>query len=187
MGDVQEVARELIERCRQRDKAAFRKLVDQLMRPAYFQALSLLGSPDDAREVSQEAFFRLWQSMDKYDHTQAFYPWFYTILRNLSLNALRSKKRRPEEVGDWLELEAGAEEMQPERQHQMRQERSQVKQALSALCIEDREIICLKDLHDFTYKEIANLLAIPQGTAMSRLHAARQRFRQLMEEIGYEH
>ncbi len=62
-----------------------------------------------------------------------------------------------------------------------------IQTAMDTVPAEDREIILLKDLHGYSYKEISVLLSIPVGTVMSRLHTARSRFRKCMKEMGYEH
>lgn len=186
----QELSKDLIRRCQTGDRSAFSELVGQLMRPAYFQALALLGNEDDAREVSQETFARVWRSIGQYDAAQPFYPWFYTVLRNLAMNALRSRRRHPQVGGDavdaWLETAAGQADREPEQELRRQQKVARVNAALMQLSVSDREIISLKDMHDYAYKDIACLLGIPIGTVMSRLYTARSRLRSLLEEDGDE-
>ena len=185
-GDIQ-ISSELIELCQRGDMRAFRSLVEQLKRPAYFHALALLGNHDDALDVSQEAFARAWISLASYDRTLPFYPWYYTILKRLSLNLIRSRKRRREVHDADAHLNGQAGSDSPEADRQARYRIAQVRQALKQLSVDDREIICLKDMQDYTYREIAAILDIPVGTVMSRLYGARARFRKLMQETGYEH
>ncbi|MEX0741099.1 MAG: RNA polymerase sigma factor [Pseudohongiella sp.] len=178
---------DLLQQCRKGSSKAFRELVEQLKRPAYYHALSLTGHSDDAMDVSQEAFARAWQNMSSYNPSQPFYPWYYTILRRVALNHLRSRSRRREDIDngqiDTMLTEAGG----PGEDCQSVQYSNLVQQALMHLSIEDREILCLKDMHDHSYRELADIVGVPIGTVMSRLYAARQRFRQLMKESGYEH
>jgi RNA polymerase sigma-70 factor (ECF subfamily) len=182
---------DLLRQCRQGDSQAFRALVEQLKRPAYYHALALTGHADDAMDVSQEAFARAWQKMSSFDLSQPFYPWYYTILRRIALNHLRSRARRREDgdsalqdVAAGLAATASAE---PGHNSQVMQHRRLIDQVLQKLTIEDREILCLKDMHDHSYRELADIIGIPVGTVMSRLYAARQRFRQMMKDSGYEH
>lgn len=182
---------DLLQRCRQGDSQAFRALVEQLKRPAYYHALALTGNADDAMDVSQEAFARAWQNMSGFNLSQPFYPWYYTILRRIALNHLRSQSRRREDGDTVLQdatagMEAAAT-AEPGHNNQAAQHRLLVTRVLQNLSAEDREILCLKDMHDHTYRELADIIGIPVGTVMSRLYAARQRFRQLMKESGYEH
>jgi RNA polymerase sigma-70 factor, ECF subfamily len=90
-----EMPQEVLLRCCQRDREAFRQLVEQLKRPAYYHALALLGHAEDAMDVSQEAFVKAWQSIGSFRCDDLFYPWYYTILKRLALNQLRTRKRHP--------------------------------------------------------------------------------------------
>ncbi|ALO44991.1 RNA polymerase sigma factor [Pseudohongiella spirulinae] len=187
----QDIPAQLISQCRSGDRAAFAELVTKLMRPAYFQALSLLGNTEDALDISQEAFVSVWRNLHRYDSQQPFYPWFYTILRNLAFNAWRARRRRRETSGDaledWLELRECSLSELPDSAIRSSELTRQVSAALSQLELADREIICLREIHDFAYKDIAQMLGIPAGTVMSRLFSARQKLRHLLEESAYEH
>jgi RNA polymerase sigma-70 factor, ECF subfamily len=174
----------ILARCCAGDRAAFQVLVTQLMRPAYYHALSLVGNHDDAMDVSQEAFARAWHSIRRYDPARSFYAWYYVILKRQALNLIRSRHRRRE-----VPLSDGEEhsdQSTPDSDHGSATSARLVSSVLLDMSLEDREIICMKDMHDLAYKEIAMLLGIPIGTVMSRLYAARGRFRQKMQETGYE-
>jgi len=165
-------------RCQQRDVNAFRMLVEQLKRPAWRHAQALLGNADDALEISQEAFAKAWQALGSYDPAQPFYPWYYTILKRLALNVLRSRQRHPQTSLDDVDEGVLPDQADtPEQAVIAEQTRRQVQQALMALSADDREILCLKELHDYAYRDIAVMLGIPLGTVMSRLFVARQRMR----------
>lgn len=183
-----QISQEIIHQVCIGDTQAFRSVVNQLMQPAYFHALALLHDHDDAVEVSQETFYKVWKSRKSIDPTKPFYPWFYTILKRLCLNVHRDKARRKEtaisKIGSWIEpvsLDDSSDRIIMSEQHTM------VQKALEHLSVEDREIIVLKDLEGFSYKEIAETLSIPIGTVMSRLYTARKRFKSFIERIGYEH
>ena len=178
---------ELLRRCQSGSAAAFKELVEQLKRPAYFHALSLTGNADDAMDISQEAFARVWQNLTSYDPALPFYGWYYTILKRLALNHIRNRSRRREESGSELIETQTTELGAPDSAHQVQQHGVLVRQVLEQMSLEDREILCLKDMQEHSYREIADILGIPIGTVMSRLYAARQRFRQKMKDGGYEH
>jgi RNA polymerase sigma-70 factor, ECF subfamily len=179
---------ELMIRCRSGDTESFRILVLQLMKPAYFHALALTGNHDDAVDVSQEAFIKAWKAMSTFDLSRSFYPWYYTILKRLSLNVLRSRSRRREDamsdLPGWLEPRAGDT---PESRMEEKEITQQVKRVLLSMDVDDREILVLRDLEGYSYREIAHVLGIPTGTVMSRLYTARNRFRIRMKEAGYEY
>jgi RNA polymerase sigma-70 factor, ECF subfamily len=182
---VYEPDNELLAQCLDGDQRAFQDLVQQLMRPAYSHALALVGNHDDALDVSQEAFAKAWRSLRLYDPQRPFYAWYYVILKRQALNLIRSRKRKQDVAPD-DDLEVG-EQAAPEAEHRSAQTIRLVNHVLHQLSLADREIISMKDMHDLAYKDIAALLGIPIGTVMSRLYAARMRFRQKMQESGYEH
>lgn len=184
-----ETDNEIILRCKRGDTKAYGLLVTRYMKQAYFLALSFVGSHEEALDVSQEAFVRVWRKIQHFDDTRQFFPWYYTILRNLCLNAQRRMKTHA--VPFSMVWEKGAAESTvadrvDDSLDQM--ERSVIIQKVFLKADrKDKEIIMLKDVHGYSYKEIAELLDIPVGTVMSRLHAARSRIRTLLEEAGYEH
>lgn len=193
-----EIPPDILLRCCQRDREAFRQLVEQLKRPAYYHALALLGQADDAMDISQEAFVRAWQAIGSFRPGDPFYPWYYTILKRSALNLLRSRKRHPQTSLDQLLDDSASQEEpawalhpqesegSPEQAHIRQQHALLVNCAMRRLSVDDREIICLKDIHDYAYKDIALMLTIPVGTVMSRLYTARKRLREQLLEAGYE-
>lgn len=195
-----EIPQDVLQRCCRRDRQAFRLLVEQLKRPAYYHALALLGHSEDAMDISQEAFVRAWQAIGSFRPDQAFYPWYYTILKRTALNLLRARKRHAEisleQAGSLADREQGSEPAwvwsagevseSPEQQRIREQTSRLVNLAMRSLTVDDREIICLKDIQDYAYKDIAMMLSVPMGTVMSRLYTARSRLRQKLIEVGYE-
>lgn len=176
-----------MQRVHRGDARAFGELVDALMKPAYFHALALLGRHEDAADTAQQAFIRAWEARGTLDPARPFYPWFYTILKRLCLNVLRDRGRGREiaqsMLCDWIEPagEDATTEILRAEQSRMLQD------ALARLDPDDREIIALKDLSGYAYREIAELLQIPAGTVMSRLYTARKRLKTEMEKAGYEY
>jgi len=163
-------------------------MVKKLQRPAYFHALAITGSHEDAADASQQAFIRAWRSRESVEAEKPFYAWFYTILKRLCLNVLRDRNRGRETVFSrieaWIEP-AGGEDASAGL---LRDEnRRLLQQALARLSPDDREIIALKDLSGYAYRDIAAVLEIPEGTVMSRLYTARKRLKSEMEKAGYEY
>lgn len=160
------------------DKKEFSALVKLNMKRAYFSALGIMGSHDEAMEASQEAFIKAYNSYGKFDKTKKFFTWYYKILRNHCLNMLRDKKYF--ESGEILEtIEADNEESAASRL-----EEGELKQALEkalfSLEASDREIIILKEFENYSYKEISELLEMPEGSVMSKLFYARKKLAKLM-------
>jgi RNA polymerase sigma-70 factor (ECF subfamily) len=92
--------RENILRCQKGDREAFGPIVEAYKKRAYFTALGLLGNSEEAYDVSQEAFVRAFRAIRTFDTSNDFAPWFFRILRNLSLSVLARRKARPVESLD---------------------------------------------------------------------------------------
>lgn len=167
---------ELVMNIKAGNKKALQALVERHKKAAYRMALGLVGNRDDAYDISQEAFLRVYRSAGTYDQSQPFLPWFYTIVANLSRTWLRKRKRtdhRMVDVDDASYLLIS--EDNPERSLINKETINALRNALMKLSFEDREIITLQHFRGMSYDEIAELLDIPRGTVMSRLYYARKR------------
>lgn len=176
----------LIRRAQAGDAEAFGELVRRYMRRAYFSALALVGSREDALDLSQEAFARAFRARRSLDPERPFYAWLYQILRRLCFNFLRDRRHRTsqlEAAGTWLADEAaGRAAPDPDRAFEQRETERRVAAAIERLPAREREVLALREFEGLTYREIAQLVGIPAGTVMSRLYAARQRLAQALED-----
>ncbi|HOD66390.1 MAG TPA: RNA polymerase sigma factor [candidate division Zixibacteria bacterium] len=166
----------LISACVAGDKKAFGQLVERHKKQAYLWALGLVGNKDDAYDISQEAFLRAYRSLDRFDRTRPFAPWFYAIVANLSRSWLRRRalqNRRSVDLDDVSYLLTT--ESTPEQEYARKALVGQLRAALMRLPYNDREIIVLQHFRNMSYDEIAELLGIPRGTVMSRLYYARKK------------
>ena len=178
---------QLVRRTKAGDTKAFGTLVERYMRRAYYGALGLVGSADDAMDLSQEAFVRAFRARQTIDPDRPFYAWLYQIIRRLCFNHTRDRRTRRrgvEAAGDWLvgQAEARTSSMNPERALETAEAKRRVSAALEALSGRDREVLVLKEFEGLRYREIAELLGIPIGTVMSRLYSARRRLAAALEE-----
>ncbi len=180
---------ELVRRACQGDRGARDELVQRHRRQVYFLALQLLGNPDDALDVSQDAMLRFFSNLHRFDAARPVRPWLFRIVRNLALDLFRRRKVRYSESLDAVNDEDGErprfdpvdESVDLDRDLLQRQLRRKLFAALNQLTPMQREIVVLRDYQDLSYQEIAEMLEIPLGTVMSRLHGARQRLRTLVE------
>ncbi|MFQ5738487.1 MAG: RNA polymerase sigma factor [Acidobacteriota bacterium] len=135
---------------------------------AYGLAYQYTRNKEDALDIVQEAFIRAYTHLSRFDLGRNFGPWLLSIVRNLSIDCLRKRKRRatqelPQVIPDRKRKSAD--------QKLLRQE---VRAALFKMARPQREIIFLKDYQGHSYAEIAEIMEIPLGTVMSRLHHARK-------------
>jgi RNA polymerase sigma-70 factor (ECF subfamily) len=176
----------LVERCRSGDLTAFEPLVEKYRERVWRLAYHYVRDREEAWDVAQEAFVRAWQALPNFRGQSAFYTWLFRIVVNVATDRARSRAARGRAFGteavpeeDWErvlvdptrgpdETAAGAEA------------RERVRRALDALPPHHRTIIMLSDLEGLSYREIAEVLGIPMGTVMSRLHNARKRLRQVL-------
>jgi len=164
------------------NKQALGRLVERHKKLAYQIALGLVGNRDDAFDISQEAFLRVYRSAGTYDESQPFLPWFYKIVVNLSRTWLKRRTRRDRRMVDvddnaYLLVDS----RNPEQDLIKSEMIACLNQALLELPFEDREIIMLQHFRGMSYDEIAGILNIPRGTVMSRLYYARKKLAKLME------
>ncbi|MFH1701701.1 MAG: sigma-70 family RNA polymerase sigma factor [Candidatus Zixiibacteriota bacterium] len=158
-------------------------LVERYKKQAYFLALGMVGNSDDAYDVSQEAFLRVYNSASTFDESQSFFPWFYSIVTNLCRNVLRKRQVAAARTVDIADVEYMlADRETPESDYLENEQKQQLYAAVMKLNFADREIINLNHFRMMSYDEISSLLGIPKGTVMSRLYYARKRLAELMEE-----
>ena len=136
---------------------------------AFALAFQYLRNTEDAKDIVQDAFIKAFQNLGKFQFEKKFGPWLLTIVRNLSIDLIRRRKKvsadgLPDVVPD-TGCRTSAER---------RVLRGEIWSALAQLSQTQREIIFLKDYQGHTYLEIAEILGVPLGTVMSRLHHARK-------------
>ena len=180
--------RDLILRAQAGESAAFGELVQRYMRRAYFAALGFVGSPEDAMDLSQDAFVRAYRARDRINPDMPFYTWFYQILRRLCFNFIRDRKlhrTKLREQKSWIVDDAAfrARERNPRRTIEREQTRLRVRQAIETLPDREREVLVLKEFEGLKYREIAEVIGIPIGTVMSRLYSARRNLASAIEEM----
>jgi RNA polymerase sigma-70 factor (ECF subfamily) len=175
-----------IERCRNGDVAAFEPLVEKYRDRVWRLAFNVLRDREDAWDVTQEAFIRAWQALPSFRGQSAFYTWLFRIVVNVASDRARQRAARgrafgtervPEEEWDRAMVDQSAA---PDDEARRAEERERITRALAALPEHHRTIIMLSDLEGLSYREIAEVLDIPMGTVMSRLHNARKRLRDVL-------
>jgi RNA polymerase sigma-70 factor (ECF subfamily) len=144
--------------------------MQDITRGALHLAMQITGSHDEAMDILQTAVIKALE----YRHAprpgeDGYKAWFYRVVRNQAIDWLRYEKRFDRDAG----IEDQVVDHDPGRHLHEAGRKLSLQRALKELDAEQREIICLKDFHDFSYAEIADIMGIEKGTVMSRLHRAR--------------
>jgi RNA polymerase sigma-70 factor, ECF subfamily len=164
---------ELLERHRRGDPHAFASLVARYEKPIYNAAFRVLGRAQDASDVAQEVFLRIFERLDDYDPRHKFFSWIYRIAVNESIDMLR-RTGREDPLEDDADFQA-ADSVDPQWQYEARQAAVRVQRALMGMKVDDRVVITLRHFAECGYADMAAILAIDEKTVKSRLFEARRR------------
>jgi len=183
---------ELIDRWQAGDPRAFESLVRRHERRVYRLLLRMLGSPEEAEDATQEAFLSLYRHGRRFRRESRFSTFVYRVAVNAALNRRRSLGRSRARERELAERAAAGEDLpsaprDPERAASGAQVQAQVQEALLRLPSDLRMAVVLYDIEGRAYREIADVLGIPEGTVKSRIHRARNALRELLREfVGHE-
>jgi RNA polymerase sigma-70 factor (ECF subfamily) len=170
---------ELVRACVEGAPEAFRELLSRYRRSALTLAYQMLGNAEDAEDVAQEAFVRVFQAIPRFRQQAAFSTWLYRIVTNLCLG--RQRRRRPV-----VALDAIAEPSSEESPSAQVTEDLIARQVLGELPPAMRAVLVLREQEGLSYREIAATLDVPVGTVRSRLSKARIMFRNRWNELAEE-
>ncbi len=173
----------LVERFRHGDEGAFNKLVERHKREAYFIALRLTRSHEDARDLAQDAFVRCYQSMENFRGDSSFRTWLYRIVINLSLNYLKAPRisRRVElQEGEMDTMAGNGTASDPLLALQQQQRTAMLKDAIARLPVKQKQTLMLKVYGELKYEEISEIMRCPVGTAKANFYHAVKRLRELI-------
>jgi RNA polymerase sigma-70 factor (ECF subfamily) len=173
--------RELVGQCLQGDERAYRELVTRYRRQVYTLALRMLRRPEDAEDVTQETFVRMFRALERYDPNRPFAAWILTIASRLSIDQIRRRKQNPISL---FQGEAGSEDEYvieiedpgpgPETQAVHGEEEDRASALIESLPEHYRIVVMLRHVQDLSYEEIAEALNLPLGTVKARIHRARE-------------
>ena len=162
----------LIERCRAGDRKAFEALLATYEKPVFNAAFRMLNSRDDAQDVTQTVFLKVFENFDQFDPSRRFFSWIYRITLNESINWLgKTNRLRP------LETEAADESKGPDEQLDSDRAVENVQAALMTISSNYRSVVVLKHFLGCSYAEISEVLDIPEKKVKSRLYSARQQLK----------
>lgn len=172
---------DLVASARQGEASGWEGLVQQHQTAVFRLAYLLLGDPDDAQDVAQEAFIRAYQALARFDASRPMRPWLLRITANLARNRRRSLGRYVAALQRSLRAEPGPA-LQVEQAAAQRLEAQALWQAVQRLSRADQEVIYLRYFLELPEAEMASALEVAPGTVKSRLHRALQRLRAVVDE-----
>ena len=183
----------LVRRCIAGDAVAWEEIVQRYNRRIYNICYRFAGSADDAQDLTQEVFIKMYRTLSSYDAGRAaFMTWLTTITRNLLVDHFRKTKQ--ERMTESLDGASSEHEdamplsdkipdkaAPPDARVQSREAGETVHHALQKLSPELREAVILRDLQDMDYREIAAVLRVPEGTVKSRINRGRAELARLLQ------
>lgn len=143
-----------------------------------FRVAARIAGPQDAADVTQQAFLQAFRSLDKFDGRARFETWLHRLAVNEALQHLRRNRRHKHSELDW-EPEAAT------RAGNQAEQKEALERALERIEPELKSIFLLRELEDFSYHDIAVALHIPEGTVGSRLNRARRELKRQLQDLGY--
>jgi len=177
---------ELILRAQRGDRPAFAELVARHQRRAFSIALGLVRDEQDASEIVQEAFLRVYRGLDAFNGAASFFTWLYRIVKNLSIDLMRRPAWQRELADDLAGEQADAlflarvAETDPEGSLRRRELAKVVGRAIDALPPYHRAVILMREVEGMSYEEMAVAAGVSKGTIMSRLFHARKKLQRAL-------
>jgi RNA polymerase sigma-70 factor (ECF subfamily) len=183
----------LVRRCIAGDAVAWEEIVQRYNRRIYNLCYRFAGTADDAQDLTQEVFIKMYRTLNSYDVERgAFMTWMTTLTRNLLVDHFRKSKQ--DRMTDSLDTPLSEHEdavplsdqiqdkaLPPDARVKSRETREAVHHALQKLSPELREAVILRDLQDMDYREIAAVLKVPEGTVKSRINRGRAELARLLQ------
>jgi RNA polymerase sigma-70 factor, ECF subfamily len=166
----------LIERCLSGDQVAWEQIVRQHWRKVFNLAYKFVGRHDEAEDLTQEIFLKIFKALHTFDRRANFQTWLISISRNLCIDHYRSVRKERETMArevDAADLMPVSKERGPYGQLEQLDLRQLIRRALAELPATLREAVVLRDLKEYSYQEIADQLRLPEGTVKSRINRGR--------------
>jgi RNA polymerase sigma-70 factor (ECF subfamily) len=170
------------------DATAYQGIVEKYQGRVYALLYGMVRNREDARDLTQDAFVKAYRSLEGFRLEAGFYTWMYRIAMNLAIDFVRKRKRRDvvgfdENIAQRDEDGTIAEvhhEDGPGKALERQQTLARIMAAMDRLPEDQKQVVLLRELEGLSYKEIADVMGIPEGTVMSRLFYARKKLQTLL-------
>lgn len=166
----------VIERCLEGDQAAWEQVVRQHWRKVFNVAYKFVGKHDEAEDLTQEIFLKIFRSLHTFDRRANFQTWLISVSRNLCIDHYRSVRKERETIDrdvDAGDLSPVSRELGPYASLEHDDRRALLRRALDELPPALRSAVLLRDIRELSYQEIAEQLGLPEGTVKSRINRGR--------------
>jgi RNA polymerase sigma-70 factor (ECF subfamily) len=166
----------VIERCLEGDQAAWEQVVRQHWRKVFNVAYKFVGKHDEAEDLTQEIFLKIFRSLHTFDRRANFQTWLISVSRNLCIDHYRSVRKERETIDrdvDAGDLSPVSRELGPYASLEHDDRRALLRRALDELPPTLRSAVLLRDIRELSYQEIAEQLGLPEGTVKSRINRGR--------------
>jgi RNA polymerase sigma-70 factor (ECF subfamily) len=170
------LSNELVERCLQGDQSAWEDIVRLNWRKVFNIAYKFVGRHDEAEDLTQDIFLRIFKALHTFDRRANFQTWLISISRNLCIDHYRSVRKERETMArdvNAADLTPASADRGPLSQLEQVGLKDLIRRALAELPPALREAVVLRDLQEFSYLEIAERLSLPEGTVKSRINRGR--------------
>jgi len=189
--DVSEL--DLVRQCQAGHADAFDELVTRYRTRIFAMIYNMVHNEQDAWDLSQESFLRVWRSIKRFRGKSSFYTWLYRIVMNVTIDWLRKKqvKGGDSEFDDSIqlrEIDPAAKTLPkadplPHTRMERAEIRARIDAAIEQLSPDHRAVILMKEIEEMQYHEIAEALGCSIGTVMSRLFYARKKLQNLLRDV----
>jgi RNA polymerase sigma-70 factor, ECF subfamily len=179
----------LIQRCLQGDQLAWEQIVRQYWRKVFNVAYKFVGKHDQAEDLTQDIFLKIFKSLDTFDRRANFQTWLISISRNLCIDHYRSVRKERETINrdvDPGDLSPASTTTSPYAALEHRDRVELLRIALDKLAPTLRMAVMMRDIQEMTYQEIADKLTLPEGTVKSRINRGRTELARQIQKLRDE-
>ena len=176
LADTPETIETLIQRCLSGDQSAWERIVQLHRRKVFNVAYKFVGRHEEAEDLTQDIFLKLFKSLDTFDRRANFQTWLISVSRNLCIDHYRSVRKEREAIDRGVDTDTLAPASPGAGPIEALEQRDRVqllRQALAALAPTLRTAVVMRDLQEYSYQEIADKLHLPEGTVKSRINRGR--------------
>ena len=179
----------LIQRCLRGDQTAWDALVRMYRRKVFNVAYKFVGKHEEAEDLTQEIFLKIFKSLDTFDRRANFQTWLVSVSRNLCIDhyrSVRTERATIDRAVDASELSPASSDPGPMAALEQRDRVTLLRDALAALPDALRTAVLMRDIHELSYQDIADRLGLPEGTVKSRINRGRAELARQIRKLGGE-